>query len=334
MAKSERPVTALPGVYASGIASGIKANGRRDLAYIFVPNACGTAGVFTQSAFSAPPLKVTKEALKRSPIKAVVINSGNANAGTGKIGYRDAKETAAHAAKLLGIKPYQVGVASTGIIGRPLPMSTLKNGLDKLLADPRQRSGATAAEAIMTTDLTRKEIFCRGKVAGETVTIAGFAKGSGMIAPNMATMLSAVTTDVNISSAMLKLALKEAVDVSFNAISVDGCMSTNDTVFLLANGASGVSPAPADFTKVLTRVCMDLARQLIADAEEIGNEHIARLLRDTRRRVDQELRSLADPESRAIAAAAKRNAWRSNHRRLRGAPRLRGCDRKPQEPRS
>jgi glutamate N-acetyltransferase/amino-acid N-acetyltransferase len=271
MAKSVRPVTALPGVYASGIASGIKANGRRDLAYIFVPNACGTAGVFTQSAFSAPPLKVTKEALKRSPIKAVVINSGNANAGTGQIGYRDAKETAAHAAKLLGIKPYQVGVASTGIIGRPLPMSTLKNGLDKLLADPRQRNGATAAEAIMTTDLTRKEIFCRGKVAGETVTIAGFAKGSGMIAPNMATMLGFLVSDAKINSSTLQRLLKLAANATFNMTSVDTDTSTNDMVLAFATGDRELwitsKVHQQEFLELLTTACGQLAKLIAADGE-------------------------------------------------------------------
>jgi len=271
MLKRPRPVTALPGVYASGIAAGIKANGKRDLAYIFVPNACASAGVFTQSAFSAPPLKVTKEALKRGPIKAVIINSGNANAGTGKDGYRDAKETAAYAAKLLGLKPHQVGVASTGIIGRPLPMTTMKTGLEKLLSSPNKLNGEAAAEAIMTTDLTRKEIFCSGKIGGRTVKIAGFAKGSGMIAPNMATMLGFLVTDAKINSGTLHRLLKLATDATFNMTSVDTDTSTNDMVLAFATGGvgSGITSGvdQKEFLKLLTKACGQLAKLIAADGE-------------------------------------------------------------------
>jgi glutamate N-acetyltransferase/amino-acid N-acetyltransferase len=271
MKKHLTTVTALNGVYASGISAGIKANGKRDLAYIFVPNAFGSAGVFTKSAFAAPPLKVTQEALGLGTLKAIIVNSGNANAGTGKTGYRDAKATAKSAAKLLGIKPNQVGVASTGIIGCPLPMPVITTGLQKLLKDPLQKNGRAAAEAIMTTDLTRKEIVCQGKVGGKTITIAGFAKGSGMIAPNMATMLGFLVTDAKINSAKLSQALKLATEATFNMTSVDTDTSTNDMVVAFATGETGdaitTKKHQQEFLKLLTSACSKMTRLIAADGE-------------------------------------------------------------------
>jgi glutamate N-acetyltransferase/amino-acid N-acetyltransferase len=271
MSKNKPTITSLKGVYASGIAAGIKANGKRDLAYIFVPNAFGSAGVFTRSAFSAPPLKVTKEALKRGTLKAVIINSGNANAGTGQLGYKDAQETATIAAKLLGIKPSQVGVSSTGIIGRPLQMKAVKSGLEKLLSDPTTRDGTAAAEAIMTTDLTRKEVFCVGKVGGKKISIAGFAKGSGMIAPNMATMLGFLVTDGRISNVNLQRLLRTATDATFNMTSVDTDTSTNDMVLAFSTGETGRAITGTkelkEFLALLTKACGQLARLIAADGE-------------------------------------------------------------------
>ena len=267
----KKTITSLKGTYAAGIAAGIKTNGKRDLAYIFVPNAYGSACVFTQSAFIAPPLIVTKQALARGTVKALVVNSGNANAATGKSGLKNARETAAIAAKLLGLKAHEVAVSSTGIIGRPLPMDTLRAGLHTLLSNPLQRDGDAAAKAILTTDLTQKEVFASGLVAGKRITIAGFAKGSGMIAPNMATMLGFLVTDAKIDSATLKALLKLAVDDSFNMTSVDTDTSTNDMVMVFSTGASGKkissTAAKKNFLALLTKACQHLAKLIAADGE-------------------------------------------------------------------
>lgn len=271
MAKQSKNVTSLPGVYASGISAGIKVNGKKDLAFVFVPNACGSAGVFTVNAFAAPPLQVCKQALSRGVVKAVIVNSGNANAGTGTAGLRDAKKTAATAARLLGLKPGEVAVSSTGIIGRPMPMDVVEKGLRVLLADAYARNGDAAAQAIMTTDLTRKEVFVTGTVGGEKISIAGFAKGSGMIAPNMATMLGFLVTDANINSKTLNSLLRRAVDDSFNMTSVDTDTSTNDMVLMFATGTKGKQLRSqtelGQFLTLLTKACQHLSKQIAADGE-------------------------------------------------------------------
>jgi glutamate N-acetyltransferase/amino-acid N-acetyltransferase len=267
----KKNVTTLKGVYGGGIAAGIKANGKKDLAYLFIPECYGSAGVFTKSAFIAPPLIVTKDALAKGCIKALIVNSGNANAATGKIGLRDARETAKVAAKLLGIKPQEVAVSSTGVIGRKMPMDTVRVGLHTLLKNPHQRNGDDAARAIMTTDLTQKEVFVTGKVAGQRVTVAGFAKGSGMIAPNMATMLGFLVTDAKINSASLRSLLRRAVNDSFNMTSVDTDTSTNDMVMAFSTGVKGkkISAASAkrEFLALLTKACQHLAKLIAADGE-------------------------------------------------------------------
>lgn len=268
---TDKTVTSLAGVYASGIAAGIKANGRRDLAFLYVPQAYGSAGVFTVSAFAAPPLLLCKRALTRGTLKAVIINSGNANAGTGTKGLQDARRTASVAGKLLGLKAHQVAVSSTGIIGKPMPMEKVENGLLKLLAEPKARQGRAAAEAIMTTDLKRKEVFVQGLVSGQKITIAGFAKGSGMIAPNMATMLAFLVTDAKVGSATLHKLLKRAVDDSFNMTSVDTDTSTNDMVIAFSTGRRGPkitsTSAKRQFLKLLTRACQKLSKLIASDGE-------------------------------------------------------------------
>jgi glutamate N-acetyltransferase/amino-acid N-acetyltransferase len=286
-----RPVTALSGVYASGMAAGIKSNGKKDLAFLFVPDAYGSAGVFTQSAFAAPPVELSRKALQHGTIKAVIVNAGNANAGTGKKGLRDAQETATITAKLLGISPSQVAVASTGVIGKPLPMERIRSSLPKLLANPKATDGGAAAQAILTTDLTRKEVYCTGKVAGERITVAGFAKGSGMIAPNMATMLGFLVTDAKVDSATLKKLLKQAADASFNMTSVDTDTSTNDALIVLSTGKKGPRITSAkhqqEFLALLTEACCVLARSIAADGEGATKlievkVHGARNLREAR----------------------------------------------------
>jgi glutamate N-acetyltransferase/amino-acid N-acetyltransferase len=270
--KKNRSFTDLNGVFGSGIAAGIKVNGKPDLAYIFIPNCYGSAGVFTINAFSAAPLEVSKRALKAGVVKAVVVNAGNANAGTGKQGLKDAKETARYAAKLLKIKPREVCVSSTGVIGKLLPMNTLLKGLDLLLSKgPYLREGDSAAQAILTTDLTRKEVFASGTVAGQRVSVAGFAKGSGMIAPNMATMLGFLVTDAKVSSKVLQKLLKKAVDASFNMTSVDNDTSTNDMVLAFSTGERELKVVSkehqVELLEILTEACKTLARKIASDGE-------------------------------------------------------------------
>jgi glutamate N-acetyltransferase/amino-acid N-acetyltransferase len=268
---TKRTLTNLPGVYASGISAGIKNNGKKDLAFIFVPSAYGSAGVFTRSAFAAPPLLLTKQSMKKGTLRALIVNSGNANAGTGTAGMRDAKETASVAAKLLGIKASEIAVASTGVIGKPLPMDTVKAGLHKLLKNPLARDGDAAARAIMTTDLTQKEVFMSATIAGQRITVAGCAKGSGMSAPNMATMLGFLVTDAKVDSRTLQRALKIAVDDSFNMTSVDTDTSTNDMVTVFSTGKKGRKVSSAvdkkAFTALLTKACQHLAKLIAADGE-------------------------------------------------------------------
>ena len=170
---AKRTLTSLKGVFASGIAANIKANGKKDLAFIFVPKAYGSAGVFTRSAFAAPPLTHTRKCMKRGILKALIVNSGCANAATGVAGMRDAKRTAAIAAKHLGIKPHEVAIASTGIIGKLLPMDKMEVGLKTLLTNPTARDGDATAKAIMTTDLTQKEVYVSAVIAGQRITVAG-----------------------------------------------------------------------------------------------------------------------------------------------------------------
>jgi glutamate N-acetyltransferase/amino-acid N-acetyltransferase len=268
---AKKNLTSLAGVYASGISAGIKNNGKKDLAFIFVPSAYGSAGVFTRSAFAAPPLLHTKQSMKKNTLKALIVNSGNANAGTGRAGMRDAKETAKIAAKLLGIKQSEVAIASTGVIGKPLPMDTMRDGLQKLLSNPQARNGDATAKAIMTTDLKQKEVFVSTTIAGQRVTVAGCAKGSGMIAPNMATMLGFLVTDAKVDSRTLQRALRSAVDDSFNMTSVDTDTSTNDMVTIFSTGQEGKklsSPKHrAAFTALLTKACQHLAKLIAADGE-------------------------------------------------------------------
>lgn len=267
----KKNVTAIRSVFAGGLAAQIKSNGTRDLAFLFVPHAVGSAAVYTRSAFIAPPLIVTKNAQKRGTLKALIVNSGCANAATGKPGLKDAQETAALAARLLGIKASEVAVASTGIIGKRLPMDKIRSGLHSLLADPYQRDGDAAAKAIMTTDLTQKETYVTGTVAGQRVTIAGFAKGSGMIAPNMATMLGFLVTDAHVDNKTLSRCLRAAVDNSFNMTSVDTDTSTNDMVLAFATGERGKAirskKAVDEFLAILTKACQHLAKQIAADGE-------------------------------------------------------------------
>ncbi|MGE4170749.1 MAG: bifunctional glutamate N-acetyltransferase/amino-acid acetyltransferase ArgJ [Candidatus Margulisiibacteriota bacterium] len=263
-------ITDLDGVYAAALASGIKPN-KLDLGYIFVPGAVASAGVFTQNKVAAPCVVFNKKNNDRHIVKAVVVNAGNANAATGEQGAKDVKKTAALAAEKLGLLPSEVAVASTGIIGVPLPMDKVEAGLNTLLKTPKVRHGDVLAKAIMTTDLCVKEVFVQKKIGKKNIVVAGMAKGSGMIAPNMATMLGFLVTNANLDHAHLQEALSHAVNRSFNMISVDTDTSTNDMVLIQATGERQFSVQDKAewqaFLDLLTEACTHLAKLIAKDGE-------------------------------------------------------------------
>ncbi|WP_149824874.1 bifunctional glutamate N-acetyltransferase/amino-acid acetyltransferase ArgJ [Streptomyces tailanensis] len=257
-------VTAAKGFTAAGVAAGIKQNGKPDLALV-VNNGprSAAAGVFTSNRVQAAPVQWSRQALADSHISAVVLNSGGANACTGPEGYQDTVATAEKAATVLGRSPDEVAVASTGLIGVRLPMDELLAGVEKAAASLSAHAGEKAAIAIKTTDTVHKTAVYEG----DGWTVGGMAKGAGMLAPGLATMLAVLTTDADVSSAVLDEALRDATRTTFDRVDSDGCMSTNDTVLLLASGAAEVTPNHEDFAEAVRAVCADLARQLIGDAE-------------------------------------------------------------------
>jgi len=265
------------GFRAAGISAGIKATKKLDLALVVSDTAATAAAMFTQNKVQAAPVLVCKDHLQKSGgiVRAIVVNSGCANACTGDVGIADAHTMAAETAKLVGCSVEQVLVASTGVIGVNLPMDKLRSGIPQAFTALTDSQGSQAAQAIMTTDPFPKESCTTILVGGRTVTIGGMAKGSGMIGPDMAamphaTMLAFVTTDAAVPQPLLSRALAEVVDETFNAITVDGDTSTNDTVVLLANGASGVTIGDAEygaFTKALRAVCLELALGIVRGGE-------------------------------------------------------------------
>ncbi|MGE5197566.1 MAG: bifunctional glutamate N-acetyltransferase/amino-acid acetyltransferase ArgJ [Deltaproteobacteria bacterium] len=261
------------GFTANGFAAGIKASGKLDLA-LFYSSSPARASVQTSlNKIQAAPLKINKEHLKVNKyFQAVIVNSGNANCFTGAAGLSDARKMAAYAAGGLGLKKEEVLVASTGIIGRRLPVSKIKKAAPLLIAGLSAYGINRAKLAILTTDRVTKEITVKFNIGSKTVTICGVAKGSGMIAPNMATMLSFIMTDAAITGRALDKALKFAVERSFNCISVDNCMSTNDTVILLDNKLAGNTVIDTGsnfglFSSALNMVCLELAKMIVKDAE-------------------------------------------------------------------
>lgn len=262
----------------AGSACGIKANGRPDLALVFSEVPAVAAGVFTQNRFAAAPVQFDRQVLALNPtgIHAILINSGNANAVTGAAGLAAARRSAEALEATFGLPPWSTLVMSTGVIGQPLPVERIEAALPALYRAMRADADGfrAAAEAIMTTDTRPKMAWAQGLVAGVPVTVAGMAKGAGMIHPRMATMLAAIVTDAEVTAPVLQQALNRAVACSFNRISVDGDTSTNDTVLVLANGlannplldaASG--PAFEAFLALLTEVCIALAQAIVRDGE-------------------------------------------------------------------
>ncbi|WP_256105874.1 bifunctional glutamate N-acetyltransferase/amino-acid acetyltransferase ArgJ [Streptomyces sp. ODS05-4] len=257
-------VTAAQGFQAAGIAAGIKENGNPDLALVVNTGPRrAAAGVFTANRVKAAPVLWSQQVLKSGELRAVVLNSGGANACTGPQGFQDTHATAEKAAQALDVGAGEVAVASTGLIGITLPMDKLLPGVEKAAAELSSHGGEKAAIAIKTTDSVHKTSV----VTKDGWTVGGMAKGAGMLAPGLATMLVVLTTDADVAAPELDRALRAATRTTFDRVDSDGCMSTNDTVLLLASGASGATPAYDDFAEAVREVCADLGRQLIGDAE-------------------------------------------------------------------
>lgn len=266
-------VTFPKGFKAAGVKAGIKKSGNLDLALIYTEKEAAVAGVFTKNAVAAAPVIVSREVVKGGKAHAIVANAGCANACTGETGLVNARKMAALAAAEVGCAPDEVLVGSTGIIGVNLPMDKLEAGIKAAAAELSEDGSKNAGNAIITTDTYSKAGSCEVEIGGKAVRFGVIAKGSGMIQPNMATMLCYITTDANISSQLMQKALSDIVEVSFNMISVDGDMSTNDTVLVLANGESGApeitegSPEYDKFYATLKEICQELSKRIAADGE-------------------------------------------------------------------
>ncbi|KFJ03054.1 bifunctional glutamate N-acetyltransferase/amino-acid acetyltransferase ArgJ [Bifidobacterium subtile] len=265
-------VTYAQGFKAAGVDAGISAKpGKKDLAFVVNEGPLdAVAGVFTSNRFCAAPVRWSRAAVADGHAKAVVLNSGGANACTGEAGYEQSHATARTAAELLGIEAEDVAVCSTGLIGELLPLEHVTAGVhaayDALAAG--EQAGVDASHAIMTTD-TKPKTFA---AQGTGYRLGGMVKGSGMIAPQLATMLCVITTDAVVSAGQLQAALGVAAEYSFNRINADGCMSTNDTVLLMASGASDVEPDPDEFNDLVAQACASLARQIVGDAEGASHD--------------------------------------------------------------
>jgi glutamate N-acetyltransferase / amino-acid N-acetyltransferase len=262
-------ITAPAGFTAAGVAAGLKSTGAKDVALVANQGPTfDSATVFTANRCQANPILWSKEVVKDGTVRAVVINSGGANCYTGAEGFQTTHATAERVAEHLGIGAIDVVVCSTGLIGMLNDRDDLLAGVDAAAAGLSPDGGTDAAEAIMTTDSVSKQVV----VEGAGWSIGGMAKGAGMLAPQLATMLVVLTTDAVVPAADLDTALRAATRVSFDRLDSDGCMSTNDTVTLMASGASGITPSLEDFTAALTQACTDLAMQLLKDAEGADHE--------------------------------------------------------------
>jgi glutamate N-acetyltransferase/amino-acid N-acetyltransferase len=284
------------GFQAAGLAAGIKKHGGLDLALIVADSPAHAAGVFTKNRVKAAPVLLCQRRLRSGQARAILINSGNANACNGSRGKEDARNLTRETARLLAIPAASVLAASTGVIGQPLPAERIKAALPELVARLSPKGLPEAAEAILTTDTRPKTAFIQEKLWGQKITLAGMAKGAGMIHPDMATLLSFVFTDASLDAAVLKKLLQDAVNRSFNRISIDGDTSTNDTVLLLASGRAGHPPvkdvaSAAPFAELLNRMLEDLAQQLVADGE--GVSRVYRVL----------IKGAASPREARLAAA-------------------------------
>ncbi|MTB89309.1 bifunctional glutamate N-acetyltransferase/amino-acid acetyltransferase ArgJ [Aeromicrobium senzhongii] len=262
-------VTAAQGFRAAGVTAGLKDSGKPDISLVVNEGpSSAAAAVFTSNRCKAHPVIWSEQAIKGGSARAIILNSGGANCYTGPEGFAATHRTAERVAEHLGIGAIDVQVCSTGLIGRLLDEQKVLAGVDAAFAALSPEGGHDAATAIMTTDTVDKQ----ATAGGDGWVIGGMAKGAGMLAPALATMLVVITTDADVDATTLDTALRSATAVSFDRLDSDGCQSTNDTVLVMASGASGVSPDPDEFTEALTTVCRDLALQLLADAEGADHE--------------------------------------------------------------
>jgi len=270
-------VGAPKGFLTSAVSCGIKnpASDRLDLALIYSEKPCSSAGAFTTNRVKAAPVRVSQTNLRKGDLRAIIANSGNANACTGVQGIRDANSMCSAVAKPLGLNRTEVGVASTGVIGLPMPMVRVEPKYTALVAGLGEKKGPDVAAAIITSDTHAKEVAVSFQMDDKRVRIGGCVKGAGMISPSMATMLCFITTDADVPSDVLRKAVLECVEESFNRITIDGDMSTNDTVIVLANGASGISPITRNGTRckqfrcALRWVMLELAKAVVRDGERV-----------------------------------------------------------------
>ena len=266
-------VTFAQGFSAAGVAAGISAvEGKKDMALVVNNGPLdAAAAVFTTNRFCAAPVQWSRKVVADGHVKAVILNSGGANACTGKPGYEQSQATAEKVAELLGASANDVAVCSTGLIGELLPLDHVLSGTEVAFAalSDSVEAGENASYAIMTTDTKPKTVELEGSTG---FRVGGMVKGSGMIAPQLATMLCVITTDAVVNAGQLQAALNAGVEMSFNRIDVDGCMSTNDTVLLLASGASGVEPDPDEFNDLVAKATASLARQIVGDGEGASHD--------------------------------------------------------------
>ncbi|MCE2415109.1 bifunctional glutamate N-acetyltransferase/amino-acid acetyltransferase ArgJ [Candidatus Poribacteria bacterium] len=313
MKQIEGGITAVPGICAAGLHAGIKAADAKDVALIVTDTPATAAGVFTKNSVTAAPVIVCREHLSSGRAQAVIVNSGNANACTGEVGMANARRMAAVTAEQLGIDANLVLVSSTGVIGQQLPMDKIKNGIQAAASALSSEGGADAAEAIMTTDTHPKSVAVEIEIGDTPVRIGGIAKGSGMIAPNMATMLSYLTTDVRISAETLQAALNRVVDDTYNLLTVDTDRSTNDTVLILATGhADNAKIVPTDgknyetFCEGLQFVCTELVKMLARDGEG-ATKLVEVIVKHAKNRDDAEKAARAVAESPLVKTAVFAN---------------------------
>ena len=306
-------ITAVAGIRAAGLHAGIKAADAKDVALIVTDAPATAAGVFTKNSVTAAPVLVCREHLNDGCAQAVIVNSGNANACTGEVGMANARRMAAATAEQLGIDANLVLVSSTGVIGQQLPMDKIESGIQAAAGALSTEGGADAAEAIMTTDTHPKSVAVEVEIGGTPVRISGIAKGSGMIAPNMATMLSYLTTDARINAETLQAALNRVVDDTYNLLTVDTDRSTNDTVLILATGhaenADIITTVGADyetFCEGLQFVCTELVKMLARDGEG-ATKLVEVLVKHAKNRDDAEKAARAVAESPLVKTAVFAN---------------------------
>ena len=302
-------ITAVPGIRASGAHGGLKSDNQKDVALIVADSPAVAAGVFTRNRVCAATVLLSREHLKDPVAQAIVVNSGNANACTGEQGLDNARKMAALVGEQLNLESKNVLVSSTGVIGVQLPMDAIRKGIERAADTLCEDGGHDAAQAIMTTDTVPKEIAVEIEVGGEKVKIGGMTKGSGMIAPNMATMLAFLAADVNIAAAPLQEALRKSVNKSFNRVTVDTDRSTNDTVQILATGSarnSEITEASGDdfdaFYTALEFVCIELAKKIARDGEG-ATKMIEVVVKNAKSEAEAELAARAVAESPLVKTA-------------------------------